>query len=75
MIGGLNPYPSMKDSGVPWLEKLPAHWEVRRLKYLLKERDTPYFSKLQGRARALACLTNEAALSGGCFGALKDGGG
>ena len=40
MIAGLNPYPAMKDSGVPWLGKVPAHWEVRRLKYLLKERDT-----------------------------------
>ena len=32
MIGGLNPYPSMKDSGVPWLGRVPAHWEVRRLR-------------------------------------------
>ena len=40
MIAGLNPYPAMKDSGVPWLGKVPAHWKVRRLKYLLKERDT-----------------------------------
>ena len=32
MIAGLNPYPAMKDSGVPWLGKVPAHWEVRRLK-------------------------------------------
>ena len=27
MIAGLNPYPEMKDSGVPWLGKVPAHWE------------------------------------------------
>ncbi len=30
----------MKDSGIEWLGEVPAHWEVRRLKYLLKERDT-----------------------------------
>ena len=30
----------MKDSGVPWLGAVPEHWEVRRLKYLLRERDT-----------------------------------
>jgi type I restriction enzyme S subunit len=35
----LKPYPAMKDSGVAWLGELPAHWAVRRLKYLLRERD------------------------------------
>ena len=25
---GLSPYPAMKDSGVPWLGEVPAHWEV-----------------------------------------------
>ncbi len=30
----LKPYPAYKDSGVPWLGKVPAHWEVRRLKSL-----------------------------------------
>lgn len=39
MIDGLKPYPAMKDPGVPWLGKVPEHWEVRRLKYLLRERD------------------------------------
>ena len=28
----LKPYPDYKDSGVQWLGKVPAHWEVRRLK-------------------------------------------
>ena len=28
-----NPYPNYKLSGVPWLGDVPAHWEVRRLKY------------------------------------------
>jgi len=27
------PYPAYKDSGVPWLRKVPEHWEVRKLKY------------------------------------------
>jgi type I restriction enzyme S subunit len=35
----LKPYAAYKDSGVPWLGKVPMHWEVRRLKYLLRERD------------------------------------
>lgn len=25
------PYPEMKDSGVPWLGRIPAHWETHRL--------------------------------------------
>lgn len=29
---GLNPAAAMKDSGVPWLGEIPAHWGVRRLK-------------------------------------------
>ena len=39
MIAGLKPYPAMKNSGVQWLGDLPEHWEVRRLKYVLRERD------------------------------------
>ncbi|OXI70141.1 type I restriction endonuclease subunit S [Burkholderia sp. AU28863] len=31
---GLNPYVSMKDSGVEWLGKIPAHWKVTRLKFV-----------------------------------------
>ncbi|TXI22158.1 MAG: restriction endonuclease subunit S [Roseateles sp.] len=30
---GLNPQAPMKDSGVPWLGEVPAHWGVTRLKY------------------------------------------
>jgi type I restriction enzyme S subunit len=26
----LSPYPAYKDSGVPWLGRIPAHWEVKR---------------------------------------------
>ena len=26
------PYPAYKPSGVEWLEEIPAHWEVNRLK-------------------------------------------
>ncbi|KXS42221.1 MAG: type I restriction enzyme, S subunit [Methanolobus sp. T82-4] len=32
MIHDLKPYPAYKDSGVPWLGKVPEHWEVKRLK-------------------------------------------
>jgi len=28
------PYPAYKDPGVGWLGKIPAHWDVRRIKYV-----------------------------------------
>ena len=31
MMAGLKPYPAMKNSEVPWLGAVPAHWEVRSL--------------------------------------------
>ncbi len=31
MIANLNPYPAMKDSGVPWLGEVPEHWDVAPL--------------------------------------------
>ncbi|MBC7293421.1 MAG: restriction endonuclease subunit S [Thermoleophilia bacterium] len=31
---GLDPAVPMKDSGVEWLGEIPAHWEMKRLKYL-----------------------------------------
>ena len=30
----LPPYPQYKPSGIPWLDDIPAHWEMRRLKYV-----------------------------------------
>lgn len=29
----------MKDSGVQWIGEVPAHWEMRKLKYILHERN------------------------------------
>ena len=33
---GLNPDAPMKDSGVEWIGQVPEHWEVCKLKYILK---------------------------------------
>jgi len=30
MIDGLRPYPDIKQTGLPWLGDVPAHWDVRR---------------------------------------------
>ena len=32
----LEPYPSYRDSGIPWLGEVPTHWEVRRLKRICR---------------------------------------
>lgn len=34
---GLNPAAPMKNSGVEWLGDMPAHWDVKRLKFLITE--------------------------------------
>lgn len=31
---GLDPTVPMKDSGIEWLGEIPAHWEVKRMRYL-----------------------------------------
>jgi len=38
MTGNFQSYPAYKDSGVPWLGKVPEHWEVRRTKTLFQSR-------------------------------------
>jgi len=34
---GLNPHAPMKPSGIEWLDDVPSHWDVRRLKNLVDE--------------------------------------
>jgi|LakMenEpi03Aug12_release.lakeMendotaPanAssembly.Ray.scaffolds.fasta_scaffold34907_3 type I restriction enzyme S subunit len=38
MIEDLKPYSEYKDSGLPWLGEVPAHWEIARSKRLFKQR-------------------------------------
>jgi len=40
MIGGLGTYPKYRDSGLPWLRPIPMHWDVVRMKYVLRETDS-----------------------------------
>ena len=40
MIEGLKPYAEYKESGQTWLGRVPAHWDVRRTKLLLREVDS-----------------------------------
>ena len=40
MIDELKPYPEYKESGLHWLGKVPEHWDIRRIKFLLREIDS-----------------------------------
>jgi type I restriction enzyme S subunit len=48
---GLDPNVKLKPSGIPWLGDVPEHWEVRRLRHLIK-------GKLSYGANAAAEFTN-----------------
>ena len=36
---GLDPQAPLRDSGIPWLGKIPAHWQIKRARWLFRERD------------------------------------
>jgi type I restriction enzyme S subunit len=46
MIDGLKPYPAYKDSGLPWLGPVPAHWSVVRNGGLFGQRSQTGYSEL-----------------------------
>ena len=45
---GLDPNVLMKDSGVEWLGEIPAHWELTRLKHILRRCDYGISESLGG---------------------------
>ncbi len=36
---GLDPHVPIRDSGIPWLGEIPAHWKTERARWLFTERD------------------------------------
>lgn len=56
-------YPAYKDSGIEWLGELPAHWNIRRLKYLsdyISRGDSPDYVDESGiRVLNQACIQDE----------------
>ena len=46
MIADLKPYPAMKDSGVPWLGKVPSIWSIARNGRLFTQRNETGFAHL-----------------------------
>lgn len=45
---GLNPAAPLKPSGIPWLGDIPAHWEVRRLRTLVRRIDQGVSPQAEG---------------------------
>lgn len=43
---GLHPAVPMKDSGIPWLGKIPEHWTLRPLRTLMRRNEVRGFPKL-----------------------------
>jgi type I restriction enzyme S subunit len=39
LIADLKPYPEYKESGLPWLGQVPAHWEIKRAKSIFQRID------------------------------------
>ena len=39
MTTDLRPYPEYKESALPWLGQIPAHWDVRRNGRLFAQRN------------------------------------
>lgn len=56
---GLNPNAPMKDSGVEWIGDIPEHWEIKKLKYVLKG----YNKKISSRNSDLRYLGMENIIS------------
>lgn len=44
---GLNPSASMKESGIPWIPMIPAHWDIEKFRYKLNTRRVSGYSDKQ----------------------------
>jgi type I restriction enzyme S subunit len=49
VIDDLKPYPEYTDSGLPWLDRVPSSWNVRRSKYLFREVDDRFVAGVERR--------------------------
>ena len=45
-------YPKYKPSGAEWLEEVPEHWNVKRLKRLLHEGESSFGRRFAGDCRS-----------------------
>ena len=42
----LKPYPTYRESGVPWLGEVPTHWQVQKLRHILRSTSKRYRPEL-----------------------------
>ena len=56
----LNLYPAYKDSGIEWLGEIPAHWEVKRLKYAVTLNPAPTEARNRGESLEVSFVPMEA---------------
>jgi len=65
MITDPKPYPTVKDSGVPWFGEVPEHWEVRKLRHILarvtnrNQPDLPLLSVVREKGVILRNITSD----------------
>ena len=57
---GLDPDAPLKDSGVEWLGEIPAHWEVKRLKYAATLNPAPTEARNRGESLEVSFVPMEA---------------
>ncbi len=43
------PYPAYKDSGVEWLGEIPAHWEVKRVRHIVRQLEQGWSPECENR--------------------------
>ena len=60
---GLHPNVRMKDSGIEWLGEIPAHWKLKRLKFMVRSIEQGWSPQCEGR---LAEETEWGVLKTGC---------
>lgn len=65
MTPALPPYPAYKETGIPWLPRIPKHWGVRKLRHILREvternrPDLPLLSVVREKGVVLRDITNK----------------
>lgn len=56
MIADLKPYPEYKESGLPWLGRVPSHWEVRQARHVGRMLKGSGGSKVDAVAHGVPCV-------------------
>ena len=55
---GLNPNVEMKDSGIEWIGKIPKEWRLKKLKYIVSERNENAMMKADDKYIGLENVTS-----------------